>query len=452
MADARTPNFLDGPSMRRTVLARNFPKRLVRRRLESPFVLLFLGLLGTGCASVTNPVTDGIPVRRLPEELLGESREELKPIPLTMLRQEKPPAHLVDAGDILGIVIEGVLGDKNQPAPVRLGDNMTGPPAQGFPIAVQDDGTILLPYVSPIDVKGKTLGEVQETLRKTYTETKSILKEGTERIIVTLLQARRSEVLVVREDGGSTGVNAGAVFGGNGTIIGSSKQGKGFQLDLPAYENDVLSALAQTGGLPGTDAKNEVIIYRKAKRGEPGRPAEPTITRIPLRVRPGEELPFRPEDIVLNSGDILYIESREAEVFYTAGLLGSGQFPLPRDYDLDVIQAIALVRGPLVNGGFSQNFGGGNTVIAGVGQPSPSLVTVLRKTSTGRQVPIRIDLNLALKDPRERLRIQPGDFLVMQEKPYEAVVRYTTQVLRFNFLGTIIRQNDLLGTSNLNIP
>ena len=66
-------------------------------------------------------------------------------------------------------------------------------------------------------------------------------------------------------------------------------------------------------------------------------------------------MPFRPTDVVLRSGDTVYVEGREAEVFYTAGLAGSGQFSLPRDYDLDVLQAIALVRGPLVNGGFSQN-------------------------------------------------------------------------------------------------
>jgi protein involved in polysaccharide export with SLBB domain len=426
------------------------PTNFDRRNRLTQGLFLALLLMSGGCASLTNPVVDGIPVRRLPEELLGESREELKPIPLTILGQKKPDAHLVDAGDILGIVIEGVLGDKNQPAPVRLGDNMSGPPAQGFPIAVQDDGTILLPYVSPIEVKNKTLAQVQETLRKAYTEDKEILKSGSERIIVTLLQPRKFEILVVREDGGSAGVNAGAVFGGNGTIIGSSKQGKGFKLELSAYENDVLTALAQTGGLPGTDAKNEVIIYRKGNN--PLESMEPIVTRIPLRVRPNAGPPFRPEEIILNKGDILYIESREAEVFYTAGLLGSGQFPLPRDYDLDVIQAIALVRGPLINGGFSQNFGGGNTLNSGIGQPSPSLVTVLRKTTTGQQIPIRVDLNLAFKDPRERLRIQPGDFLVLQEKPYEAVVRYSNQMLRFNFFGTVIRRNDLLGTGNLNIP
>ena len=32
--------------------------------------------------------------------------------------------------------------------------------------------------------------------------------------------------------------------------------GTGQIIDLPAYQNDVLTALARTGGLPGTDAKN----------------------------------------------------------------------------------------------------------------------------------------------------------------------------------------------------
>ncbi len=51
---------------------------------------------------------------------------------------------------------------------------------------------------------------------------------------------------------------------------------------------------------------------------------------------------FRPEDIILEEGDVVYIESRDAEVFYTGGLLPGGEFPIPRDYDLDVLGAMAL--------------------------------------------------------------------------------------------------------------
>src|SRR5262249_55787987 len=156
--------------------------------------------------------------------------------------------------------------------------------------------------------------------------------------LVTLMRPRKYRVLVVREDGGTAGVPAGPGLanGIGASLVGASHKGTGVTLELPAYENDVLNALTQSGGLPGTDARNEVLVQRKPKRGQP-----PEVIRIPLRLRPGEPVPFRAEDVVLRSGDTVTVEARNAEVFYTAGLLGSGQYPLPRDYDLDVIQAIA---------------------------------------------------------------------------------------------------------------
>ena len=58
--------------------------------------------------------------------------------------------------------------------------------------------------------------------------------------------------------------------------------------------------------------------------------------------------------MILQSGDILKIESRETELYYTGGLLPVGEFVLPRDYDLDVIEAVAQVRGPFLNGSVNQ--------------------------------------------------------------------------------------------------
>src|SRR4029077_4003159 len=75
------------------------------------------------------------------------------------------------------------------------------------------------------------------------------------------------------------------------------------------------------------------------------------VTRMPLRLRKGQSPPFRPEDVILQNGDVVYIPSRDAEVFYTGGLLFTGQYALPRDYDLGVVEAIAVTRGSLVNGG-----------------------------------------------------------------------------------------------------
>ena len=174
------------------------------------------------------------------------------------------------------------------------------------------------------------------------------------------------------------------------------------RVDLPAYENDVLNALARTGGLPGLDAQNEVVIERgsaadfadpealrhcldlpppDAVGGQSG--ANPNWVYIPLRLRPGEPPPFRPDDVILRNGDIVLIEARETEVFYTGGLLPARQWPLPRDYDLDVVEAIAFVSGPLVNGGVNTNNLSGNLIQPGIGYSSPRLVTVLRRTADG---------------------------------------------------------------------
>src|SRR5690242_6627189 len=110
-----------------------------RRRLSvlaSLAVLVGSGLAG-GCAALTNPGVDAIPVRLLPPEMRGRSVEGLKPIPLMLLGQERPPEYRIDGGDVLGVWVEGVLGERGQQppvlAPVHLG-NVDLPPATGFPI------------------------------------------------------------------------------------------------------------------------------------------------------------------------------------------------------------------------------------------------------------------------------------------------------------------------------
>ncbi|MBL8794038.1 MAG: hypothetical protein JNM56_09035 [Planctomycetia bacterium] len=177
------------------------------------------------------------------------------------------------------------------------------------------------------------------------------------------------------------------------------------------------------------------------------------ITRIPLRLPAGEELPFKPDDIILNSGDIVFVPSRKTEVFYTGGLLVSGQYPLPRDYNLDVVSAIALVRGTLINGGQNSNNFTGQTQSGGIGFPNPSLVSVVRRTPGGGQVTIHVNLNRALQDPRERILLQPDDIIILQNTMGEAIAQYfSTSFFRLDFLGTILRRNDAIATTAISAP
>jgi hypothetical protein len=186
---------------------------------------------------------------------------------------------------------------------------------------------------------------------------------------------------------------------------------------------------------------------------EPAKGADrPRETHIPLRVRPGQPVEINPEDIILHNGDIVTIRGREPAFFYTGGLLPSGEFPLPMDYDLTVVEAVLKIRGPLLNGGLNSSNLSGAVVGAGIGNPSPNLLTVLRKTQNNGQVTIRVDLDEAVRDPRQNLLVEAGDVLILQEAPDQAIARYFSTILRGDFFVRWLDRGDAQGTGSASIP
>lgn len=143
------------------------------------------------------------------------------------------------------------------------------------------------------------------------------------------------------------------------------------------------------------------------------------VIRIPIRLGPGETADIRPEDVMLYDGDIVFIESRDTEVFYTGGLLGGGQYTLPRDYDLDILQALSLAQSRGVMG--SSRSVGGISALNNDVSISPSTAIVLRKLPDGGEIPVRVDLYRARTDLAERIVIQPGDYILLQYTPLEAI-------------------------------
>ena len=139
-------------------------------------------------------------------------------------------------------------------------------------------------------------------------------------------------------------------------------------------------------------------------------------------------------------------ESRRAEVYYTAGLLPPGEHLLPRDTDLDVVDAVIRVHGPLVSGGSSVSNLSGTIIAPGIGAPSPSLLTVMRKTACGGRIPIRINLNRAIRDCRERILVQAGDELILQEAPCQAVTRYFASQFGLDLFFTLFKTTHGAGT------
>lgn len=399
----------------------------------------------TGCTSLHLSLhgPDAVPANKVPGIVLARPRSEMQDISLSRLRQTPPEHYQLGPNDVLGVYIENVLGKSDEPPPVHFPEKGERDPSIGYPIPIREDGTIALPYLAPMKIEGLTLEQATSRIRKAYTQDQQLLPEGKDRIIVTLIKRRTYRVLVVREESG-----------GKADV---TKRGDGHLIDLPAGENDVLHALNMTGGLPGTDAKSEILVVRDdgnmgARYDEvvssiklsrqpcacpPIIPDAPNVTRIPLRFHPDQVPTFKESDVILNTGDIVMIQSRDQEKFYTGGVLGGGEHLLPRDYDLDILGAIAIAEGPLGSTGAvlsaSQRggMGGGGRQ---TGPLPPSQAIIVRKLCDGSQIPIKVDLNRALTDSSQRVLIQPNDMIIVRYTCAEEVINTALGLIQFNFL------------------
>lgn len=667
-----------------------------RRLIAGLFLLL---VWQAGCAAF-RPM-QGVPARYLPNEMKLGDRSNRRTIDLSLLRQTPPPAHLIDSGDVLGVYVEGFVGKSSDPPPVYFPINNDSPPSFGLPYPVREDGTISLPFVGSVSLRGMTLAQAEARVIQAYLTPRQLIRPDFHRVQVNLQRPRQYRVLVIRQDS-RTDPNLGGAFGQ--LNMGVVKRGTGKVVNLPAYSNDVLNALTATDGLPGLDAENAVYVirrrgnsqggaldprwptdldptlllrqgthaetpivrgqsheteaefmhrqrvtqamhfglpdrrvqqvneghaysdpaaqgsisqtpleppriwdnrmgvapvafepaaaqgaYSQGSRGsyptdarlhsngtmpvnpqaelyQPGMPSPngpaysaefnpnqpygphalqgqpapelhghpsgvqppgppsngmppigispngvpqygvppygmtpngmvpngmpaggqyteqapswnppPTIPgdngpgyqppvangmelgvghgiggpdgmldgrhviRIPIRLGPGETADIRPEDVLLFDGDIIFIESRDTEVFYTGGLLGGGQYTLPRDYDLDILQALSLAQSRGVSGAARQV--GGVSALNNDVSISPSMAIVLRKLPDGGEIPVKIDLYRARSDLSERIVIQPGDYILLQYTPLEAIGAFFERHLLESAIFGLAAQN-----------
>ncbi|MBI1310288.1 hypothetical protein GC176_03195 [bacterium] len=491
-----------------------------------------------GCAAL-RPM-DGVPARYLPDDLRGRSREDAEMIDLSLLRRTEPAQHIVDSGDVLAVYIENVLGRREQP-PINQALDDSRPPTLGYPVMVQDDGSLSLPLIPPIMARGKTIPQLQQELVSAYTIQRRLLPPGQERILVTLHRPRTHRILVVRQESQSDALSAVAIARGT---LGSAKRGTGHVVTLPIYKNDVMNALVLSGGLPGLDARNVVYVIRGRKvqvapvggpmiRGQspdpgyapnpglapdfrygagpvspqtlppqtgalpgwqplpnvaqpqPYLPPQPyqqpgpyqhpgpalqsmvqpppgwqpppiwndvagivagayndgsNVIRIPLRLPFGEAPQIAEHDVTLNDGDIVYIASRDNETFYTGGLLGGGEYTLPRDRDIDILEAIAISEQARMSQQTSGRSALNNDVTI-----SPSQAIVLRRLPNNTQVPILVDIYRARRYPSERINILPGDYILLQYTKLEAVgafiERHFLESALFGVAAAQVRRN-----------
>ena len=169
-----------------------------RRRVMSIAATLATVVFG-GCTALTQPI-NGVPANRLPPQFFAQPKNNLVPVDISYLSVEPPREYQIDKGDILGVYIEGVLpfnppNVTPEPPPVNFpNEQSTLPPSLGFPIAVQEDGTLSLPLIEPLEVRGLTVDQVRDKIREAYIES-DILRPEKARPIVSIIKERTYNVI-----------------------------------------------------------------------------------------------------------------------------------------------------------------------------------------------------------------------------------------------------------------
>lgn len=406
--------------------------------------------MSSGCTALISPIQT-IPASRVPPELLAVPTANDRVIEFPRLRQVEPEEYILDTDDVLGIFVEGLFAGDDPSAPTQPPVTFPEPgsdlaPAIGLPYPVREDGTVTLPYLGAVSVRGLTLEQAEDLIGRMYAEKELFTGSAP---IVTLMKKRTYKVFVIRQDNQFGQQNAAAAqLTRQAVSARSDYSSRGFILQLPAYRNDLLNALTETGGMPGVNAKSEVKILRggqsnfKEREQQlrefyqqygtsniggmlPDLPEDENVLSIPLRLKPGEFPKFTEDDIIMRDGDVVLVETRDSEVYYTGGLLNPGEFLLPRDKDTDVLNAVALAGtsvGAISNrsgGGFAAGLGGG------IGSVPPTQLIVLRPLPGNRQIAIEVDLTRAVNDPRERLLVKAGDTLILRHKPREELLNFS---------------------------
>ena len=138
----------------------------IRARLAA-LAAMMVSLMASGCTSILSPI-QSIPAERVPPQFLAEPQANKTNIDPSRLSQPMPKNYLLDENDVLGVFVEGVLGEFDSAPPVQENPGTDLPPAIGFPIPVRQDGTLSMPLVDPVPVRGLTIQQAEQMVSRAY--------------------------------------------------------------------------------------------------------------------------------------------------------------------------------------------------------------------------------------------------------------------------------------------
>lgn len=108
------------------------------------------------------------------------------PMRVPAVRRTRRSSPRLSPGDTVGFYIPGVLGKTEDGPPIHKDPTGQRPPTMGFPIQIQDDGKVSIPYLGRVAIAGQTIEQAEQTVTKVGRET-NIITDSTP-VLVTVIQ------------------------------------------------------------------------------------------------------------------------------------------------------------------------------------------------------------------------------------------------------------------------
>jgi len=286
---------------------------------------------------------------------------------------------------------------------------------------VADDGTVSVPVIGPVPVAGLEAFDASQNI------TSLAIQRGMYRHPLVTVEIKSKAVNRI-------------------TVLGAVKE-QGVH-EIPRGGSDLISALAAAGGLT-EDADSVVEIIRQPKFGlaaadTPTPPAtsadsgeielvayqnighstvaNPNTPQTPgwlapqtVRIDLANGNPITHADYRLLDRDIVRVVTRKKDVVYVAGLVKNpGQFEIPLDQDIHLLDVIALA-------------GGRSSPVA------DKIFVIRRVESQTEPLVIQASISKAKQNGLENLRLTAGDTITIEQTPVTAVVDSLGKFFRFSF-------------------
>ena len=224
------------------------------------------------------------------------SRTTSLPRTTSISRSTRSTPYRLDSGDVVAVIVQGVTG-KFSEAPVHMPKNNDGTlPAVGHPIVVMRDGTLALPMIKPLYVRGMTVTQARDAASNAYLREEVLNKKH--QVTMTLMRKRTISVNVLHD---------------NPALAMRSVS----QVKVEADRASALSALVGAGPWD-RDAQVRVIKSNRQAASSRGR---------------------------LQDGDVVHVKSKPAGYFFTGGNLRGGQYALPNNRPVNALQAMSIAGG-----------------------------------------------------------------------------------------------------------